>query len=138
MHQQEQAGQHRGRQQDLGRAQAEDQAPHGFQTLEGQFEPDREQQEDDAELGQAVRRMGTRHGKGRRLRPLMGDLAHDVGPEQHADQQEAQDRRNLQALEHRHDHRRGQQEDDDKDVVVARPRPLRQGGQGRRRQSVGN
>jgi hypothetical protein len=46
----------------LGRADPEDQPPHRPEAAEGEFEPDREEQQDHAELGERLDRLGVRNG----------------------------------------------------------------------------
>ena len=47
---------------DLPEAEPEDEAPHGLEALEGELEPDHEEQKGDAELGGAGQRLGAGFG----------------------------------------------------------------------------
>ena len=67
----------------LGRADPEHQPPHRPQAAEGELEPDREEQEDDAELGERLDRLGV--GDGDIVEP--GHLAGHRAEPGRADQQ---------------------------------------------------
>ncbi len=107
-------------QQGLGPAEAEHQPPHQPQPLPRQLQPDHEQQEHHAELGQFrdIAFIGDGHGRKPRKRPGQGAQA--IGPQRHAGAQEAQDRADLEPLEQGHDHARGDQEQHDVPVVRGR------------------
>jgi hypothetical protein len=100
------------RDQHLERAEAEDQAAHLPQARERQLEPDHEEEEDDAELGQTPDAVEiVDHHIGERLDPV-GDEAEAEGADQGADQEIAEHRADPEAVEHRHDDPGGDEEDD--------------------------
>ncbi len=76
-------GHHRAdrRDRDLREAEPEDRAPHRLQLRQAELEADREHQEDDAEFGEIAHVRVVRH-PGERMRP-----------DDHADQQVTEDRR---------------------------------------------
>ncbi len=84
-------------------ADAEDQPAHPPEPAERQFQPDREEQQDDAELGERLDRMGV--GDRDVVEPgrLLAELAEPERPDQHADQDEADDRADPEAGEGRDD-----------------------------------
>ncbi len=83
----------------LGRAYAEHRGTHGHQAPEAQFQPDREQQQDDAQLRERVDRMGI--GDGHVIEPaeLVGQPAQAGGTDDHADNDEPDDGGNPEAGE---------------------------------------
>jgi hypothetical protein len=103
---------------DLGRAQAEDQLAHQPQPLPRQLQPDHEQQEHDAELGQLGDLVGIVDGDIVQPRRDVNQAAQAERPQDHPGQQEAEDGIDLQALEERRDDARGGQEQDQ--VLVVR------------------
>ncbi len=81
-------------------AEAENQAAHGHQLGQREFEADRKHQEHHAELGQIAGAGGIGHKSQR------------AGADQHSDQQVAENGRHVHATEnHHHHHRRGKQDD---------------------------
>ena len=103
----------------LQTAEAEDQAPHGVEALEGQFDADQEKQEDHAQLGDVAEVFGIgnvealQHGHG------MDEVAQHVLAEQHAHHQEGHDGVDAQPEEQRHGKAR-HAEDDQEFLVVER------------------
>ena len=96
---------------DLGQAEAEHQFPHGPEPLPRQFQPDHEQQEGDAELGQGPDLGGIRNGQPGQPGGCVGQARQTVRAQQYARREEAEDRADLQAIEQRHDHAgRGQKD----------------------------
>ena len=87
----------------LGGADAEHQPAHAPQPAERQLEPDREQQQDDAELGERLDRVrvGDRHVVEPGMSPV--ERAEPGRPDDHADQDEADDRRDPKPREGRDD-----------------------------------
>ncbi len=99
------------RQEDLRRADAEHRAPHRPQPVEREFEPDQEEQEDDAHLGEGAHMLGIGEGDHRQPGKGRAEMAKAAGPEDHAGDQEAQHRPEAQAAEQRHDHAGRRQHD---------------------------
>jgi hypothetical protein len=98
-----------GRQRHLRRAEAEHQCAHGLQALQAEFEADREHQEDDAELGEALN-----------FRAFL-EQREAVRSERHADRQVGEHARQPEATHERHcADGGGKQEQERKQVGVHR------------------
>ena len=91
------------RQDDLQAAEAEHQAAHGQQALVGQLQADQEQQEDDAELGDAGDVLGVDHRDPVEERQLVHERAEPQRPEDGAGAEIAEHRAQPEAAHQRHD-----------------------------------
>ena len=100
--QQGHAGEQRRGQQHLQAAKAEHQPPHRQQTMQRQLETDQEQQEDDAELGNAVDIPGIADGEPEQRRIFLIERAEPERPEQRAGAEIAEHRTQAEAAHHRH------------------------------------
>ena len=100
-------GQHEGRDgagdHQFERAQPEHQPPHLPQSLERQFQPDGEQQEDDPELRERFERLGVGNGYMRQPWPFEDEATEAVGTDRYSDENEADDRRDAETGEDRND-----------------------------------
>ena len=107
-----------GGEEQLRGAEAEHQRAHRLEPRQAEFEADREHQEDDAELGQAVHI------------PVFGENFCAVRSQRDADGEIGQDRRQAQAARDgdRADRRGQQQEDGEQVLVHGRPGALNQPG----------
>ena len=94
---------------DLQPAQPEHQPAHGEQAAHRQLQPDEEQQEDDAEVGDEADLPLAGDGDPVDGARILGETAEAVRAQRRADDEEAQDRAYFQAVHHRrHDGRRAQ------------------------------
>ena len=87
-----------GRDRHLQRAEPEHQAAHGDEPLERQLEPDDEQQEDDAQLGDGAEALLLRDGDPVQRRDVARQRAEPVRAEHGAGDEEAEDGAELEAL----------------------------------------
>ena len=97
--------------QQFHRTQPEHQLAHLPQAVEAQLEPDGEQQQDDAELGKWLERLGIGYGYVIEHRVLEHQPPQAIGAYEDADQDEADDRCDAKAREHG-DHEPGRAEND--------------------------
>ena len=116
--QQRDAGKQRRGQQHLQAAKAEHQPPHRQEAMQRQFETDQEQQEDDAELGNAVDIPGVADGEPEQRRIFLIESAEPERPEQRAGAEIAEHRTEAEAAHHRH-HDARRAEHDQRIAVIA-------------------
>src|SRR6185369_16616967 len=102
----------------FSRARPEHQSPHSPQPSERQLEPDREEQQNYAELGKGLDAVGVRDGDIVQPRMITRERPKPVRADEHADQDEADDRTDSDPGEGRNDDPGGAQ--DDEGVAEAR------------------
>ena len=105
------AGEDRGRSEQLGGPGAKHQPAHAPQPPERKLQPNRKQQQDDAQLGKWLDRVGI--GDGHIVEPRLrrSHRAKAVRPDQHYDQDEADDRADAEPRKSRDDDARGAKDD---------------------------
>jgi hypothetical protein len=96
---------------DLQAAEAEDEVAHAPQAVERQFEPDREQEEDHAELGETPHAVDVGYHGEREPAHLVLEQAESEGADDPADDQVAEDGAHSETMEKRHDDPGRDQED---------------------------
>ena len=101
----------------LQSAQSKDQAAHGVQPFEGQFEPDEKEEEDHAQFAHLGDALPVMDNEGLERREDPGKLAQHVGAQEYADHQVGQHGIDADSQEQGH-HQPGNPQDDEELLVM--------------------